>query len=193
MTISPGASTPEPVRSMNSSGPMTDVISRARAGDSDAFESIYREHSPRVYALCLRLSGGVEATAVELMQDVFIRAWRGLKTFRGESAFSTWLHRLAVNAMLESARSEKRREARVLFMEDPAGAREPAAIGSPELRMDLETAIASLPPGARTAFVLHAIEGYQNSEIAAQLGVAEGTVKAQVHRARKLLIEALNR
>lgn len=193
MTISPAASTPEPNRSRNSPSLVADVVRRAQAGDSDAFESIYREHSPRVYALCLRLSGGIEQVAVELMQDVFIRAWRGLKTFRGESAFSTWLHRLAVNAMLESSRSEKRREARVLVMEDPGYAERPAATGSPDMQLDMENAIASLPEGARMAFVLHEIEGYQHAEIAAQLGVAEGTVRAQLHRARKLLIEALNR
>ena len=169
-----------------------DVIRRAQAGDSGAFEELYREHSPRVYALCLRLSGGSATDATELLQDAFIRAWRGLKNFRGESAFSSWLHRLTVNAMLERARSEKRRTARVLFMEEPAP---DIAIleDQPDSRMDLESAIASLPEGARVAFVLHEIEGYQHAEIAAQLGVAEGTVKAQLHRARKLLIKALNR
>src|SRR4029078_13374420 len=86
-----------------------DVVRRAQAGDSAAFEQMYREHSPRVYALCLRLSGGSTAEATELMQDVFIRAWRNLKTFRGDSAFSSWLHRLTVNSMFENARSEKRR------------------------------------------------------------------------------------
>jgi RNA polymerase sigma-70 factor, ECF subfamily len=193
MTIPSAASAPEPMRSPASSDLVADVIRRAQAGDSSAFEIIYREHSPRVYALCLRLSGGAEAAAVELMQDVFIRAWRGLKSFRGDSAFSSWLHRLAVNAMLESARSEKRRSARVLMMEDPGYSNLPAVSALPELRMDLEQAIAALPEGARMAFVLHEIEGYQHAEIAAQLGVAEGTVKAQLHRARKLLIEALNR
>jgi RNA polymerase sigma-70 factor (ECF subfamily) len=174
-------------------GTSPDVIRRAQAGDTSAFEAIYRENSPRVYALCLRLSGGTTEEASELMQDVFIRAWRGLGTFRGESAFSSWLHRLTVNAMLESARSEKRRTARVLSMEDPGtiGALAPAS--SPDLQMDLENAIAALPEGARMAFVLHEIEGYQHGEIAVQLGIAEGTVKAQLHRARKLLIQALNR
>jgi RNA polymerase sigma-70 factor, ECF subfamily len=186
-------STPEHSRSSARPGTVTDVIRRAQAGDSTAFEAIYREHSPRVYALCLRLSGGVQAEATELLQDVFIRAWRGIGNFRGESAFSSWLHRLAVNAMLESTRSEKRRSARVLLMDDPDEIGHAAMTGSPDLQMDLETAIASLPNGARTAFVLHEIEGYQHAEIAAQLGVAEGTVKAQLHRARKLLIEALNR
>ena len=191
MTI-PTASNPEPLRLVARPGMLPDVITRAQAGDGAAFETIYREHSPKVYALCLRLSGGSQEDATELMQDVFIRAWRGLKNFRGESAFSSWLHRLTVNAMLERARSEKRRTARVLFMEDPA--QDVAMISDePGAQMDIESAIAALPEGARIAFVLHEIEGYHHSEIAEQLGVAEGTVKAQLHRARKLLIKALNR
>jgi RNA polymerase sigma-70 factor (ECF subfamily) len=154
---------------------------------------LYREHSPRVFALCLRLSGGTRDEASDLMQDVFIRAWRGLAAFRGDSAFSSWLHRLAVNAMLESVRSDKRRIARVLPMEDPGTLGAAAMSASPDLQIDLERAIAGLPEGARVAFVLHEIEGYRHEEIAAQLGIASGTVKAQLHRARKLLIQALNR
>ncbi len=169
------------------------LIGRAQTGDVDAFELIYNEHSGRVYALCLRLMGGEQTAATELMQDVFIRAWKNLDRFRGESAFSSWLHRLAVNAMLENARSDKRRTARVLSMEDTSQIGAFAPGDSPELRMDLESAIARLPAGARTAFVLHDIEGYQHQEIAEQLGVAVGTVKAQLHRAHKLLIKALDR
>jgi RNA polymerase sigma-70 factor, ECF subfamily len=191
MTI-PSASDPEPLRLVARPGMLPDVITRAQAGDGAAFETIYREHSPKIYALCLRLSGGSQEDATELMQDAFIRAWRGLKNFRGESAFSSWLHRLTVNAMLERARSEKRRTARVLFMDDPAQDVAMTA-DEPGAQMDIESAIAALPEGARIAFVLHEIEGYHHSEIAEQLGVAEGTVKAQLHRARKLLIKALNR
>jgi RNA polymerase sigma-70 factor (ECF subfamily) len=174
-------------------GNVADVIRRAQAGDRDAFEIVYREHAPRVYALCLRLSGGTQSEASELMQDVFIRAWRGLPAFRGDSAFSSWLHRLTINAMLESRRSDSRRSARILFVEEPEESTSAMTHDSPELQLDLERAIAGLPDGARMAFVLHEIEGYQHSEIATQLGIAEGTVKAQLHRARKLLIEALNR
>ena len=192
MTIPSAASQPEPSRFAAGSGLVPDVVRRAQAGDNAAFESLYREHSPKVYALCLRLSGGSTVDATELLQDVFIRAWRGLKGFRGESAFSSWLHRLTVNAMLERARSEKRRTARVLFMEDPAPD-VAAENDQPDVQMDLESAIATLPEGARIAFVLHEIVGYQHAEIAQQLGVAEGTVKAQLHRARKLLMKALNR
>ena len=171
---------------------MPDIIRRAQAGDSAAFEQIYHEHSPRVYALCLRLSGGTQPEATELMQDVFIRAWRNLKSFRGDSAFSSWLHRLTVNSMLENARSTKRRDAHVIST-DMSTIDAFARTEQPDIGVDLERAIAALPDGARMAFVLHEIEGYQHSEIATQLGIAEGTVKAQLHRARKLLIEALNR
>lgn len=168
------------------------VVARAQKGDVKAFELLYNEHSGRIYALCLRLVGN-QAAATELLQDVFVRAWKSLHLFRGESAFSSWLHRLAVNAMLENARSDKRRTARVLSMEDTSQLGALAPSDSPELRMDLESAIARLPAGARMAFVLHDIEGYQHQEIAEQLGIAVGTVKAQVHRAHKLLMKALDK
>ena len=170
-----------------------DSLRRAQAGDVAAFELLYREHSGRMYALCLRLQAGDSSDATELMQDVFIRAWRRLATFRGECAFSSWLHRLAVNTMLENARSDRRRTARVLPMDDTArlaGAARPSGV---DLQMDMENAIASLPKGARLAFVLHDVEGYQHQEIAAQLSVTVGTVKAQLHRARRLLRERLER
>lgn len=170
-----------------------ELVAAARSGDMDAFEVIYRGYSPAVYALCLRLSGGVQSDATELLQDAFVRAWRGLATFRGDSALSSWLHRLTVNAMLERARGNSRRLARVLPIEDETDFDAAGAFDDPDTRMDLEDAIARLPQGARIAFVLHDIEGYQHKDIAAQLGVATGTVKAQVHRAHKLLIKALDR
>ena len=166
-------------------------IRRAQTGDVDAFELLYREHSPRVYALCLRLKAGDKSDATELLQDVFIKAWRRLDTFRGDCAFSSWLHRLAVNAMLENARSDQRRTARVLPMEDTSRLAGTARTSGVESRMDMESAIASLPKGARLAFVLHDVEGYQHQEIAEQLSVTVGTVKAQLHRARRLLRERL--
>ena len=166
-------------------------IRRAQAGDVDAFELLYREHSPRIYALCLRLKAGDKSDATELLQDVFIKAWRRLDTFRGDSAFVSWLHRLAVNTMLENARSDQRRTARVLPMEDTSRLTGAARSSGIESRMDMESAIASLPKGARIAFVLHDVEGYQHQEIAEQLSVTIGTVKAQLHRARRLLRERL--
>lgn len=193
MTIQPAASNAAiPLTSVDDGLP-PDAIRRAQGGDVEAFEAIYRVHSPRVYALCLRLSDGGSMDASELMQDVFIRAWRGLGTFRGDCAFTSWLHRLAVNAMLETARSEKRRTARVLPMKDPDSIGAYSASVTPDLQMDLERAIGKLPRRARMVFVLHDIEGYQHHEIADQMGTAVGTVKAQLHRARKLLIEALDK
>jgi RNA polymerase sigma-70 factor (ECF subfamily) len=170
-----------------------DSIRRAQAGDVDAFELLYREHAGRVFALCLRLQGGDSAEATELMQDVFIKAWRRLETFRGECAFSSWLHRLAVNTMLENARGDNRRIARVLPMDDTSRLAGAARSSGIDLKMDMEDAIASLPKGARLAFVLHDVEGYQHQEIAEQLSVSVGTVKAQLHRARRLLRERLER
>jgi RNA polymerase sigma-70 factor (ECF subfamily) len=172
-------------------GAALEIVRRAQRGDVDAFELLYREHSGRIFALCLRLQAGDSNDATELMQDVFIKAWRRLATFRGDSAFSSWLHRLAVNTMLENARSDSRRTARVLPMDDTsrlAGAARPSGV---DVRMEMEEAIASLPKGARQAFVLHDVEGYQHQEIAAQLSVTVGTVKAQLHRARRLLRERL--
>jgi RNA polymerase sigma-70 factor (ECF subfamily) len=168
-------------------------IRRAQAGDVDAFEVLYRTHAGRIYALCLRLKGGDTTDATELMQDVFIKAWRRISTFRGDSAFGSWLHRMAVNTMLENARSDRRRVARVLPMDDTSRLEGAARSSGVDLRMDMEEAVASLPQGARLAFVLHDVEGYQHQEIAAQLGVSVGTIKAQLHRARRLLRERLER
>jgi RNA polymerase sigma-70 factor (ECF subfamily) len=170
-----------------------DAIRRAQGGDVDAFELLYREHAGRIYALCLRLKAGDSGDATELMQDVFIKAWRRLSTFRGECAFSSWLHRMTVNTMLENARGDRRRIARVLPMEDVSRLEGAARASGVDLRMDMDDAIASLPKGARLAFVLHDVEGYQHQEIAEQLGVSVGTIKAQLHRARRLLRERLER
>ncbi len=170
-----------------------ETIRRAQAGDVDAFEVLYNDHAGRIYALCLRLKAGNTSNATELMQDVFIKAWRRLSTFRGDSALSSWLHRLAVNTMLESARSDSGRIAKVLPMDDTSRLPGTALSSGADLKMDMENAIASLPKGARLAFVLHDVEGYQHQEIAEQLSVSVGTVKAQLHRARRLLRERLER
>src|SRR5256886_14589927 len=122
-----------------------DCIRRAQAGDVAAFETLYRENSGRVYALCIRLQGGDRSDATELMQDVFIKAWRRLETFRGECAFSSWLHRLAVNTMLENARSDRRSTARVLPMDATSRVEAAARQSGADLRMDMENAIASPP------------------------------------------------
>jgi RNA polymerase sigma-70 factor (ECF subfamily) len=135
----------------------------------------------------MRMSGSRQE-AERLTQDVFVRAWTRLPTFRGDSEFSTWLHRITVNIVLEDGRATQRRTQRVENVEQPAALERPAPSGVDlDARMDLERAIALLPPGARQALVLHDIEGYKHEEIARLLGVAVGTVKAQLHRARKLL------
>ena len=168
------------------------LVARAQQGDPDAFEVLYRLHMGRVYALCLRLSGDGRR-AEELTQDVFVRAWEKLGTFRGESAFGTWLHRLAVNQVLQTGRSERRRAAHLRVTDDPRVLDGPGTVRSPEAGTDLERAIAQLPEGARTVFVLHQVEGYSHNEIASMTGIAPGTSKAHLHRARRLLREILRR
>ena len=169
------------------------LVHRAQNGDLAAFEALYRAHVGRVYALCLRLSGNADR-AEELTQRAFIRVWEQLGTFRGESAFSSWLYRLAVNVVLTARRSERRRMLRVRTAEDPEiFERSFGNATSPDTGIDLERAIARLPQGARTVFVLHDVEGYQHGEIAEMTGMSVGTSKAQLHRARKLLREALER
>jgi RNA polymerase sigma-70 factor (ECF subfamily) len=175
-----------------------DIISRAAAGDRQAFEGIYREHVGRVYALCARMVGDRTA-AEELTQDVFVRVWEKLSLFRGESAFSTWLHRLAVNVVLHQRKTDGVRRGRFSTEEDldvvmaGEGATGRQRSVGPGDRMDLEAAIAGLPPGARRVFVLHDVEGYKHEEIAGMLGITAGGSKAQLHRARLLLREALQR
>ena len=183
------------------------LIESARSGDVAAFEQVYRREVGRVYALCLRMTADAQR-ARELTQTVFVRAWDRLGSFRGDSQLSSWLHRIAVNEVLIDARAERRRRARVVLAEDEGAASEesdepdrrdaPRSTGitlpvDTESRIDLERAIAKLPPGARTVFVLHDIEGYRHEEISRMTGSAEGTLRAQLHRARKLLMEALSR
>lgn len=168
------------------------VVRRAQQGDAAAFEQLYRQNVNRVYAVCLRLCGD-GARAEELAQDVFVRAWEKLGGFEGKSAFSTWLHRLAVNVVLSDRRSEKVRVNRVFGTEQPELYERPGRAVEPGHAIDLERAIATLPKGARTVFVLHDVEGFKHEEIAELHGLAVGTCKAQLHRARRLLREALGR
>ena len=169
------------------------IAARAAAGDRRAFERLYRAHVNRVYSLCVRMTGN-RTRAEELTQDVFVRAWEKLTLFRGDSAFSTWLHRLAVNVILNARKSEGRERSRLEPSGDPElfDSRASAAPRHGD-RMDLEAAIAALPPGARQVFVLHDLEGYKHEEIGQLLGVTAGGSKAQLHRARLLLREALAR
>ena len=165
-----------------------DLVRRAQAGEDDAFDALYRAHVDRVYGICLRMSGNRQE-AERLTQDAFVRLWKRIASFRGDSEFSSWLYRLTVNVVLEDSRSTRRRIARVETMEDPDvydRGHAPEAQHT-ETRMELEAAIAGLPEGARQALVLHDIEGYKHEEIAKMTGLAVGTIKAQLHRARKLL------
>ena len=176
------------------------LVRAACAGDESAFEHIYRANAARVFALCVRMSGS-RARATELTQDVFVHVWRQLSKWRGESALSSWIHRLTVNLLLSNARGEQRRlkhemADNELERDDEDGQDAPrvqiAQRPSDVLNaIDLERAIATLPPGARAVFVLHDVEGYRHDEIAKMTGTAEGTCRAQLHRARQLLIAAL--
>ena len=145
----------------------------------------------RVHALCLRLSADPQA-ATELTQDVFVRAWTALGSFRGEAAFGTWLHRLAINVVRQSQRSESRRRKRVETREDLEEYATAAYSDDAGDRMDLEKAIATLPPRARNALILHDIHGYRCREVAELTGTAVGTIQAHLHRARKMLREVLS-
>jgi RNA polymerase sigma-70 factor (ECF subfamily) len=166
------------------------LIRRAQDGDMAAFEQLYRDHVGRVFAVCLRLCGDA-SLAEELAQEAFVRAWQKLGSFRGESAFSSWLYTLAVNTALSERRSRRRRTSRVMTTDDLSAFDKPGRPPGPEHGFDLERALAQLPPGARAVLVLHDVEGYKHQEIAEMTGIAEGTSKAQLHRARRLLREAL--
>ncbi len=164
----------------------------AREGDVRAFERLYRNHRGRVYGLCLRMAGD-RALAEDLAQDVFIRAWEKLSTFRGESAFSSWLHRLAVNVVLSRQRSRRRREARIVAVEDPQVHEVPRRSERSGAELDLPKLVGELPEGARRVFLLHDVEGFSHVEISEMTGIAVGTSKAHLHRARKLLRKKLER
>ena len=161
-----------------------DCVARAAAGDVRAFERLYEVHLPRVHSLVRRMTGGRDAD--ELTQDVFVRVWQKLASFRGDSAFATWLHRLAVNVVIERFRLDATRRQRLhdgeeIFETLSAPAR------SGDLSMDFEAALERLPDGARAVFVLHDVEGYKHHEIATLLEISAGTSKAQLHRARMIL------
>ena len=163
---------------------LVEDVALARSGDVRAFERLYRTHCDRIHGLARRMMGGDDAG--ELTQDVFVRAWSKLDTFRGESAFGTWLYRLAINLILTRRAQRATRQAREL--DGPATLDGlPARAGGSDLSMDFETAIDRLPEGARQVFVLHDVEGYKHDEIGALLGVNPGTSKAQLHRARMIL------
>lgn len=172
-----------PARAVPAAEPASEVA-RAAAGDVRAFEALYRLHLPRVHSLVRRMTAGRDAD--ELTQDVFVRVWQKLGTFRGESSFATWLHRLAVNVVIERFRTDQARRARLIdgeqifeLLPGPAQTR--------DIGIDFESALEKLPDGARQIFVLHDVEGYKHHEIATMLEISAGTSKAQLHRARMML------
>lgn len=171
----------------------SELIRLAREGDLTAFETLYRSYAGRIHGLCLRMTRNSER-AEELTQESFVRAWEKLASFRGESTFLTWLHRLSVNVVLGDLRARGRWAARFKEIEEPGDL--PDSGGGPRpsgTTIDLERAIGALPQQARTVFLLFDVEGYGHREIAEMTGLAEGTSKAHLHRARKLLRKALNR
>ncbi len=178
-----GAVTQEP------SADERDWLSRAQQADVSAFEAIYRAHVDRVYGLCLRMTGNA-SEAEDCAQEAFIQAWRQLSKFRGDSSLATWLHSIAVNAVLGRMRKSRREQERIQAVSDAYPAT--SAIGDSGGLRDLEQAMDALPSGARHVFVLHAVYGYSHEETGAMLGIASGTSKAQLHRAKRLLAQQLN-
>jgi len=164
------------------------LINQAQRSDARAFEALYRMHVDRVYGVCLRMTGNV-SEAEDCAQEAFIQAWNKLKKFRGDSAFSTWLHRIAVNAVLGRMRKSKREEDRIAATTDLVAPG--IETGDSGDMRDLSAAVDRLPEGARHVFVLHAVYGYSHDETGEMLGIATGTSKAQMHRARRLLAQQL--
>ena len=186
-TAFPGASslrTQEDDRAARSGTDANDYVAAAASGDVRAFEQLYRTHLSKVHSLVRRMAGGRDTD--ELTQDVFVRVWQKLSTFRGDAAFSTWLHRLAVNVVIEKFRTERTQRQRLQDGDEIFETlSSPPRMG--DLAMDFDTALMKLPDGAREIFVLHDVEGYKHHEIATMLEISAGTSKAQLHRARMML------
>ncbi|MGQ0767561.1 MAG: RNA polymerase sigma factor [Gemmatimonadota bacterium] len=189
-----GVTTPTDVGSTDAEGVL---VERARNGDLRAFEALYHLSSPRVMALCARMVGD-RKRASDLTHDAFVRAWEKLGSYRGESSFSTWMHRLTVNVVLGAIRVERRHAGVALDQDDDSVDPQPLVGASCQpadvlSRIDIERAIAGLPTNARMVFVLHDVEGYRHEEIAERMELAPGTIRAHLHRARQLLMRALSR
>jgi len=165
-------------------------VALAARGDVRAFARLYGAHSARIFNLARRMTSS--ESAVDITQDIFLRAWEKLGTFRGESAFGTWLHRLAINVIL-ARRSTLRNEQRRISDEEGIMETLPARPGRSDLGLDFERAMERLPEGAKAVFVLYDVEGFQHEEIGEMLGISSGTSKAQLHRARMILRRHLTR
>ena len=191
--LTPGASDYSPTMAvLNDPGETdeADWIARAQRADVGAFEQLYRMHIDKVYGLCLRMTGNV-AEAEDCAQDAFIQAWNKLDRFRGDSAFATWLHRIAVNSVLGRMRKSKREQDRIQAVGDVTDS--PVTVADTGELRDLAEAVDRLPEGARHVFVLYAVYGYSHEEAGDMLGIAPGTSKAQLHRARRLLAQQLSK
>jgi RNA polymerase sigma-70 factor (ECF subfamily) len=168
-----------------------DLVARCRRGDLGAFEDLYKRHGSRLYSVAYRITGSA-ADAEDLVQDIFLLVYRRLDTYRGEAALGTWMHRLAVNACLDYVRSKQGRRQQATDFIDDLDDVEPVAHASwrPDAvldRLDLERAVAQLPPSYRRAFLLHDVEGLEHHEVGEMLGIAEGTSKSLLHKARMRL------
>jgi RNA polymerase sigma-70 factor (ECF subfamily) len=164
-----------------------ELVARCRSGDVEAFEALYRQHAPRLYTLASRMAGSVDE-GEDLLQEIFLQAYRKLGSFKGDAALGTWLYRLAINHCLDFVRSRQAKNARLTDTLDGESSFEPSApLDAPIVRIDLERAIARLPEGCRLAFVLHDVEGLDHREVGKFLGIAEGTSKSQVFKARMKL------
>jgi len=174
-----------------------EAIERAKQGDAEAFEVLYNLHKRRVYSLCLRMTANT-AEAEDLSQEAFLQLFRKIGTFRGESAFSTWLHRMAVNVVLMRLRKkglsvvplDETMETDEDSPKKEPGAQDPSLAGAVD-RLELQRAVEALPPGYRTIFVLHDIEGFEHNEIAEMVGCSIGNSKSQLHKARMKLRDSL--
>jgi RNA polymerase sigma-70 factor (ECF subfamily) len=172
-------------------GTDADLAARCQAGDMEAFEALYRQHAPRLYSLACRMAGSPD-NGEDLLQEIFLQAYRKLGSFRGASSIGTWLYRLALNHCLDFVRSRAAAADRLTDTLDAETSIEPAAAHeTPVARLDLARAIEQLPDGCRAAFVLHDVEGFGHKEVADLLGIAEGTSKSQVFKARMKLRAAL--
>lgn len=169
------------------------VTFHAKRSDIDAFERLYRAHAPAVHALCRRMLGN-DGNADELVQDIFVRAWERLPGFRGESSVGTWLHRLGVNVILDFLRASRRDALRFASDDSVEETTTPGTVSADDIaaQLDLESALARLAGGARAVLVMHDIEGYSHEEIAQMTGIAAGTSRAQLWRARRQLARMLD-
>ena len=168
------------------SRPDAELVARCRAGDSDAFEALYREHSPRLYALARRMTRSPQESE-DLLQDIFLQVHRKLDSYRGEAALGTWLYRLAIRQCLDFLRSRQGRMRANSSPFEEGGLEMPTTRETPGARIDIERAVARLSEGCRVAFVLHDVEGLEHKQIAEMLGVSESTSKSQVFKARMKL------